>query len=83
MARPYQKFIQLRRAIQDAGYEDKEFAQIMGESPHWLSNRLAGRTPWQVGEALLAMSILNLPMEDFYVYFKDAAPSAVPMKKAI
>ena len=73
MANPNQRFKQLRRAIQDAGYRDRDFAAQMGESGSWLSNRMNGRTPWQVSEALQVLTLLQLPPEDFCFFFKDCA----------
>ena len=67
------QFQQLRVAIRNAGYCIYDFAEAMGESSPWLSNRLTGRTPWQVSEALQVLALLQLPPEDFCIYFKDCA----------
>lgn len=73
MPNPNQQFKQLRRAIQDAGYLDRDFAAAMGVSGPVMSNRLSGKAPWMVSEALKACELLHIPPEDFCIYFKDCA----------
>lgn len=47
-------FLQLRHRIEDAGYQDQEFAAEMGWPGSVLSARLNGRTPWNMADAFRA-----------------------------
>ncbi len=75
-------FLQLRHRIEDAGYQDQEFAAEMGWPGPVLSARLNGRTPWSMADAFRACSLLQIPLEEMSNYFADAVEAEARKERA-
>lgn len=75
-------FLQLRHRIEDAGYQDQEFAAEMGWPGSLLSARLNGRTPWSMADAFRACSLLQIPLEEMSNYFADAVEAEARKERA-
>ena len=75
-------FLQLRHRIEDAGYQDQEFAAEMGWPGSVLSARLNGRTPWSMADAFRACSLLQIPLEEMSKYFADAVEAEARKERA-
>lgn len=75
-------FLQLRHRIEDAGYQDQEFAAEMGWPGSVLSARLNGRTPWSMADAFRACSLLPIPLEEMSNYFADAVEAEARKERA-
>ena len=75
-------FLQLRHRIEDAGYQDQEFAAEMGWPGSVLSARLNGRTPWSMADAFRACSLLQIPLEEMFNYFADAVEAEARKERA-
>ncbi len=75
-------FLQLRHRIEDAGYQDQEFAAEMGWPGSVLSARLNGRTPWNMADAFRACSLLQIPLEEMSNYFADAVEAEARKERA-
>ena len=75
-------FRQLRHRIEDAGYQDQEFAAKMGWPGSVLSARLNGRTPWSMADAFRACGLLQIPLEEMSNYFADAVEAEARKERA-
>lgn len=75
-------FLQLRHRIEDAGYQDQEFAAEMGWPGSVLSARLNGRTSWSMADAFRACSLLQIPLEEMSNYFADAVEAEARKERA-
>lgn len=75
-------FLQLRHRIEDAGYQDQEFAAEMGWPGSVLSARLNGRTPWSMADAFRACGLLQIPLEEMSNYFADAVEAEARKERA-
>ena len=75
-------FLQLRHRIEDAGYQDQEFAAEMGWPGSVLSARLNGLTPWSMADAFRACSLLQIPLEEMSNYFADAVEAEARKERA-
>ena len=71
MPAPRRYFLQLRYLIEIKGYRHKEFADLLGESGAWLTNKLCGRSPWTMAEAIQVCTQLEIPLEEMANYFGD------------
>ena len=75
-------FLQLRHRIEDAGYQDQEFAAEMCWPGSVLSARLNGRTPWSMADAFRACGLLQIPLEEMSNYFADAVEAEARKERA-
>lgn len=59
----------LKDAIHAADLTQAEIAAEIGQSPAALSNRIRGKTPFEVDLAYQILDILNIPRNKIYLYF--------------
>lgn len=62
-------YSKLRGAIRTKYGTQRAFAQAMGVNSTTLSHKLSGRTEWTHGEIAKACDLLDIPLEEAYVYF--------------
>lgn len=77
-------YIELEQLMQRNGYNQKELAAAMARkmgtfSAATLSNRINGKTPFLVSEAVVISEILNIPPNEVYGYF--IKPWAIQARK--
>ena len=59
----------LKLKIKEVFDTQEAFAEAMGVSYTALNLRLNGKTPWKTPEIVKACTLLNVPLEEAYVYF--------------
>ena len=63
------RFIKLRGAIIQSGYQHTELAKAIGICPASLSSRINGKKPFTLDEMYQIMDKLKLPYSELHTYF--------------
>ena len=63
------KFRRLRGRMRERNITQADMAAALGCSTVCVSQRLCAKSPWQLDEMYVIMSILHIPTEDMYLYF--------------
>lgn len=62
------KFKQIKMKKYELGIDDEEFAQEFGRSRSYVSNRLNGKQPWTVPEAIAMQKLFGWSAEETLKY---------------
>lgn len=76
-------YLELRQAMERAGYDQPALAKRIGRSPSYVSCRFRGLREWELEDAYRTMDLLGLPYEQIPHLFPRGGGASRGVRKAI